>query len=236
MSIRRVLRGEALGYVKSGLYAATGLARNPWLRPRPRPQPAEGSLGVLFVHGVGANGTQFRALEAALSGAADHLDVFEYWSNERFDRVLTDLSAHLERSELESLIVVGHSLGGLLLRMLLQRDPPPPRIAGFISICAPLHGTRWARLGFSRDLREIGPASPRILELQATRARLERWRGSILTIGSMRDHFVSPASSAFLEEHATLRLEDVGHVGSLFDPRVHDAIKRFVAERRAVRT
>lgn len=223
VSFRRVLKGEAVAYVRSGFYAAADIAR----RRVSNTNDAGGELGVLFVHGVGANRSQFIALERALEGSADRLDHFEYRSVlNSLDRVLLALDEQVRASSSERIVLVGHSLGGLLVRLLLQSEDPPPRIAGFVSICAPLHGTAMSALGFfSPALRAIAPHGARIREQETTRHRLDRWRGSILTIGSTRDHFVLPSSSAFLEEHETMRLHDTGHVGALFDPRVHAAIR-----------
>jgi triacylglycerol lipase len=227
MTLARVIAGEALAYVRSGWYAAHRSSR--------RPAPSQADLGVLFVHGLGASSTQFRALERSLGSAADHLDVFEYGSFDRFDRVLAGLALHVARSPARRLIVIGHSLGGLLLRMLLQSPEPPPGVAGFVSICAPLSGTTRAKLAaWHGDLRSISPESRLIRDLEQGRTRLDRWSGSILTIGSTRDHFVTPSESAFLDGHAVLRLDDCGHVGSLFDPRVHHAVRELIARHRTV--
>lgn len=216
----RFALGEVWAYARSGLYTTLG--------PRFL-QGAEGAhtgVGVLFVHGVGANATQFRALGSAIAGIAARLDAFEYRSRHRIE----DLTLRLEEKlaqvarESEQILVIGHSLGGLLARAVLQRGSVPSNVTGFVSICAPLNGTTRARFALSPNLRALSPGSEMFRELEASAARLQRLE-RVLAIGAERDLFLDPIEGAFLPAHPALRLTDTGHVGSLFDPRVHEAVR-----------
>ncbi len=232
MSRARRIGGEALGYlvrevpsyVRSGVYATTRarVAHHP---------PQHAPVGVLLVHGVGADRTQFRGLSQALVPTGAWIDAFDYPTAAPFEATLAGLSDAIvrARAHAERLVVVGHSLGGVLLSLVLQRDErPPAHVAGLVTICAPLHGTTRGRFAPWRDVRGITPDGPHIRRLIETRARLDAWQRPILTIGAERDAFVEPAESAFLPGHTQLRLSGAGHVASLFDPRTHAAIADFV--------
>lgn len=223
MSRGRLITGEALAYMRSGLYATTRarIAHHP---------PQHAPVGVLLVHGVGADRTQFRALSRALVPTGAWIDAFDYPTAAPFEDTLAALAQAIARSRAHTdrLVVVGHSLGGVLLSLVLQREPPPSHVAGFVTICAPLHGTTRGRFAPWRDVRGITPDGPHIRQLIDTRERLYAWQRPILTIGADRDAFVEPVASAFLPGHPQLRLTGAGHVASLFDARTHAAVADFV--------
>jgi len=226
VTFARWVTGEAIAYAKCGLNATrrAPIARHHADRVR---------VGVLLVHGVGADRTQFSALADALAPTGAWIDGFDYPTARPFSTTLAELSRAITqaRQKADRLVLVGHSLGGVLLSMLVQGDDPPPHAAGLVTVCAPLHGTTRGRLAPWPDVRGITPDGPHIRRLIETRHRLATWGQPILTIGADRDAFVAPVESAFLEGHPTLRLEGSGHVASLFDPRTHAAISALVRSR-----
>ena len=229
MTLARVVAGEAMAYLRCGYFTTR---RGEMHRP-----PTAGSrvsLGVLFVHGVHANATQFLALRRALEGDVRCFDAFEYDHRAPIAKTAAELDRYVRAHDrCDRLVAVGHSLGGLLLRIVLQADHPPDKIRGFVSLCAPLHGTDRVRLTASDSLRGLAPDAERFHALRSTSDRIDRLRGAVLTIGSRHDTFIKPASSALLPGHRSLLLEDTGHVGCLFDPTVHEAVRALVAGVRA---
>lgn len=225
-TLTKVVAGEAAAYLRCGLLAPRGKRAIVANITRPT------EFGVLFVPGVGANASQFVDIKRALSSVCDWFDAFEYFAFGHPRSLARALSNHIESSASRcgKLLAIGHSLGGLLLRLVLQADTAPPSIAGFVSICAPLQGTLRSRLALNPSLRTLLPDGPLLEELANTMHRLDPLRGSILTIGARFDSFISPHESALLRGHETLCLEDTGHVGALFDTRVHTAIRN-LAER-----
>jgi pimeloyl-ACP methyl ester carboxylesterase len=226
--VLRLMQSEALAYLRIGLSM-------PVNRRLARGLGARAEFGVVFVPGVGANERQFIDMAHALRDDADHFDAFDYSSLRHPQRIADDLHRHLEQTaeRCSRFLVIGHSLGGVLARMVLQREAPHRGVAGFVSICAPLHGTWRCRLAPHPGLRMLLPNSPLMQDLFAGAHRLERWKGSVLSIGSRYDQFIRPYDSAFLDGHDRFELEDVAHNGALFDPRVHDAIAA-VARRACV--
>jgi len=210
---------EAQAYLKLGLLS-------PARRRVLQAGPGRARAGVLFVPGVGANGSQFLGLKRALEPHASWFGSFEYFSLRHPRKVAADLEAHIERvaTQMDRLLVVGHSLGGLLLSMVLQSEGLPSNVWGWVSICAPLHGTWRSRLAPSPGLRALAPDGELITEVLRGRDRLARLEGRILTIGARRDQMIQPHTSAFLEGYPTLQLERVAHAGSLLDREVHRAV------------
>ncbi|MBI4818776.1 MAG: alpha/beta fold hydrolase [Deltaproteobacteria bacterium] len=230
MSRRHIVAKEALAYLRTAAYAST---------PQHRHQRGdEDAPGLFLVHGVGATPAQFRLLAKALAKDVAFVDDFAYRSTRPLRDVTDELSQAIElraARHVAGMVVVGHSLGGLLLRMVLQSDRPPERVVGFVSICAPLHGTTRCALAPTKDLRSITPGSKLFQQLDATHHRLEFLRGRLLAVGSTSDHFVEPKSSAYLPDAPVLELRDSGHVSSLFDERVHEAIRKVIRAARMTR-
>ena len=221
------LAREAAAYAKTGLLAA--VAKN-----RRSEGKNHGEFGVLFVHGLAANATQFHSLRRALEPELRCFDEFEYGLRAPIPELAARLENHVHAlsARYTRILLIGHSLGGLLATIVVQSERPPPQIAGLVSICAPLHGTQRSKLAPKTSLALLAPGSPLIAELQRTRDRLEPYRGRILTISAKRDAFVVPSDSARLDAHEHLEFEHVGHVATLFDAEVQSAVKRFVLRAR----
>lgn len=219
----RLLRDEAFAYVRLGLLA-------PQRRRLDKNETGHADVGVLFVPGLGANGAQFLSMRSALEGDAEWFGSFEYssWSDPRGRA--RDLHARIEAlgARVDRLVVVGHSLGGLLLRMVLQSGAPLEHVAGYVAICAPLHGTWKSKFAPSANLRMLRPDSAMITEVLASADRLRRLEGRVVTVAAKADQFIEPFDSALLPGSEQIVLDDRAHVSSLFDRRVHGAIRDLV--------
>src|SRR5687768_11022569 len=176
------MQNEALAYLKLGLLMPGG-------RRLVRGNGSRAQAGVVFVPGVGANETQFVSMAHTLREEAEYFDAFDYFSLRHPSTIADELRDHLERTadRCERYLVIGHSLGGLLARMVLQRETPPRGVAGFVSICAPLHGTWRSRLAPHPALRALLPDGDVVRDLLTGAHRLGRWKGNILAIGARWD-------------------------------------------------
>jgi pimeloyl-ACP methyl ester carboxylesterase len=219
----KLLTGEAQAYLKMGILA-------PGRKRILQSSHTKAKTGVLFVPGVGANGSQFLKLKKVLEPHAQWFGSFESFSLRHPEKVARDLEEYLASisPKADKLVLIGHSLGGLLLRMALQSDRVPDNVAGWVSICAPLHGTWRSKLAPTRSLRALSPDGPLIEEVLRNNHRLARLEGRILTIGARRDQMIQPYTSAFLEGYEQLELQNVAHAGSLFDAQVLSEVKRLV--------
>ncbi len=124
-------------------------------RPRPsRPVSGDGPV-VVLAHGLGAPGWTLRRLESAFSAAGFVHHRFTYPSLlpsatvERFGSEMVE-----EVSGFGPVILVGHSLGGVIARWAAADVPDA---VGVVSIGSPFRGSRAANaafVGVPRQLRE----------------------------------------------------------------------------------
>ncbi len=216
-----LVRSEAKAYVRLGLLVPSHRR----VKTR-RGGPA--GRGVLFVPGVGANGSNFLPLKQHLERDVDLFDTFDYGSWRDPRRIARRLQLRLQAlaARCGSLYCVGHSLGGVLLRLVLQGPSPPP-VAGYAGICSPLHGTWRSKLA-PTPLRHLTPDSDLMDHILRTADRLEALRGRVLTVAARHDPFIKPHTSALLELGPQLLLDDVSHNGALLDGRVHNAVRKLI--------
>jgi pimeloyl-ACP methyl ester carboxylesterase len=184
------------------------------------------------VHGLAASPSQFLPLKRVLEDRVGHIDAFAYNTRTSLEEVQRRLQHRITiaRSRTERLVLIGHSLGGLLLSAVLQAEAPGPHVAAFVSICAPLHGTQRSRLAPFGEMRKLAPEGALITSLVRSRDRLDAWNRPILTVSADKDLFIVPHDSAQLAGHPHLLLEGCGHVGSLFDARLHRALNQLLDE------
>lgn len=220
----KLIQGEAAAYLRFGLLT-------PQRRKINRETTASSPVGILFVPGLGANGSQFLPLRARLEREAGWFGAFEYPSLGDPARLAARLLDHLRAlpPEAERVLVVGHSLGGLIAALALEADGLPERVAGLGTICSPLNGTWTSKLGLTPGLRKLRPDGALIQGLQRRLPRLhERFPGRLLTVCATHDHFIRPPESALLPGSEQLTLKEAGHVASLLAPATQDTLQRLV--------
>lgn len=219
LDLRKLVASEALAYLRSGFLIG---GRSAIIERRSRTP----KLGIYFVPGFAASAAQLLPLKDALSEEAEWFDAFDYRADRPLKVLADEMMDALEQAAAScpKVLIVGHSLGGLLARIALQSVRPPKQVAGLVSICAPLHGTLRSKLAPVPELRSLAPDGPLIDELSGTKHRLAPYKGAILTVGARYDSFIAPHESAFIDGEERLCLDDVSHVGSLFDERVHRAV------------
>jgi pimeloyl-ACP methyl ester carboxylesterase len=115
--------------------------------------PVPGRTVVLFIHGINGSPRDFRFLISQLDRSRFQPCVFFYASGSGLARIGRDLSADIaelhRRYDIESVVLVGHSIGGLIARDLvlnrsLQADVHIPAL---ITMSAPWGGVPSAGVG-----------------------------------------------------------------------------------------
>ncbi len=125
------------------------------------------------------------------------------------------IEACLRESGKEKLMLVTHSMGGLVARAYLKRHGST-RVAKMITLACPHHGTRLAYLGFGRNARQMQPGSAWLCNLsQAGRPPVPA-----VSIWSAGDNFVAPQTSSRLEGAKDIVLGGLGHLSFAFSRRV----------------
>ncbi|MDF1562260.1 MAG: alpha/beta fold hydrolase [Deltaproteobacteria bacterium] len=214
---------EALAYAAEG--ALLPLAA---LRPR---RPTGHGPTVVMVHGYGSGRGAFTPLERSLrehgyQRFARHGFITRW---KRFDDLVDGLDRFIrEQVPGGPLVLLGHSIGGLLARAWLQRGGEGARrTRGLCTLSSPHEGLWIAPLLPAVPvMKDLAVESPTLARLKAGDRHLSEIPA--LSIVSSRDHFVRPAEGAAFA-HAELSIVDhVGHVGVLFDADTQDQVASFL--------
>jgi pimeloyl-ACP methyl ester carboxylesterase len=182
------------------------------------PQPPAVTVGppVLCVHGFAMHGSNFHGLRRALHAAGRPTHALHLGLPGRpvevhartVRRRLEALAATQERIDL-----VAHSMGGIVLRVVL-RDAPAlrPHIGTVVTLGTPHQGTAAARGWLSRipEPADLHRRSALLATLPPLPDLLPHAR--IVTVGSPWDMVVYPPSST-MQEGAAHRELPVGHMG-----------------------
>lgn len=205
-----------------------------WGMLRPRlaiPQQAgEGLLPVLLVHGYVCNRGFWSAMSGALARAGvmhDGVDLEPPAGSidDFVPLVARAVDALCARSGSERVIIVAHSMGGLVARAYLASHGEA-QIARVITLGTPHHGTALANLGVGSNARQMsrrgGQPSTWLAQLAASETPARR--AMLTSIWSRHDNIVPPQASAELSGAHNLVFDGVGHVALAFDMRVQQAV------------
>ncbi|HRI91624.1 MAG: alpha/beta fold hydrolase [Candidatus Accumulibacter sp.] len=224
----RMVLGEYLSFVVSFLILFP--FERWWMgddRLRPLPAPVgEGDdrqLPVLLIHGYGCSRGAWWWLRAHLEAAGWTVATISlepiYTSIDNYvDPVARRIDAVLAATGAERLILVGHSMGGLVSRAYLQRYGDA-RVARLVTLGTPHQGSELARLGFGANGREMRPNSAWLQALASPPAAV-----GTVAIYSPHDNFVLPAERLELPGAQSQTINGVGHLAMLFSPRVIQAL------------
>lgn len=203
-----------------------------WCLPRHR--EGTGSRGpVILLHGWGLNCGSLWMLQRRL--------LYDGWSpvccvNYHTFRADVEWAAHRLRSMIEPiaasgsdrhpLTLIGHGLGGLVLRYYVRRYPSPT-IRRIVTLGTPHSGTLVARL-LGRAAEGLVPGSPLLSKLNAADRVPQQF--DVIAIHSTFDALILPPQNAQYPGAFNIQVSDVGHHALLFSSKVY----RLLAENLAV--
>jgi triacylglycerol lipase len=195
-------------------------------------QPA--GLPVLLVHGWGCNSGYWLKMSRTLRQhrishrAVDLEPVFA--SIDDYSPALhRAVEALCQASGSAHIIILAHSMGGLAARAYL-RDYGSARIAKVITLATPHHGTGHANFApglNSRQMRWIGGAAdgaPSDWLRQLESCESAQLRSLFISIYSLHDNIVAPATSAELAGAVNIGFPAIGHVAMAFNPAIHACV------------
>jgi triacylglycerol lipase len=174
---------------------------------------------LLLVHGYGCSRGVWwllrRRLEAAGHTVATVSLVPPYTSmgklvpqlNQRIEEVCAATGA-------KQLILIGHSMGGLICRSYLARHGIA-RVAQLITLATPHAGSELARIGFGQNAREMEPDSLWLRDMAQETVRIPA-----ISLRNSYDNFVMPQDNQRLPGARDLVLPALGHIAMLYDARV----------------
>ena len=194
-----------------------------WFMGDDRLPPSSGRLPLLLIHGYGCSRAawwwQRRRLEAAgwvvatinLEPIYTSIDNYIEPVARRIDDVLTKTGA-------ERLILVGHSMGGLVARAYLRREGGA-KVLRLLTLGTPHAGSELAKIGFGENGRQMRPSSAWLESLNSEAPQVET-----LVIFSPHDNYVMPQSNLELPGAQSQRINALGHLSMLYSPRVAAAV------------
>ncbi|MCC7699206.1 alpha/beta fold hydrolase [Janthinobacterium sp. EB271-G4-7A] len=221
------VRGAArlfLGELRATLWASS------WGMLRPRLHAADTVAGqglpVLLIHGYVCNRGYWTQLSRQLARAGvvhDGVDLEPIGADiEQFvpqvEQAITELRA---RTGSDRVILVAHSMGGLVARAWLRRHGAR-RVARIITIGTPHHGTALANLAAGANARQMSRihGAPDAWLAQLAASETPETRALITSMYSHHDNIVAPQSSAQLPDARNLAFGGIGHVALASDARV----------------
>ncbi len=128
----------------------------------------------------------------------------------------------------KNVILIGHSMGGLVCSHFAEHLATPDTVKSVITIGTPFQGTRTAVLGFGENANEMMPHTAYVSELKQ---RIEKSSVPYYTILSKMDNLIIPWQSALLDtatEERRLILADQGHLQLLLSSRVIQQVLKWV--------
>jgi pimeloyl-ACP methyl ester carboxylesterase len=222
-NVARALLSEICEFIVAVLAMSTAHPRRP-----AHPLPAAGGVRpVLLLHGILCNGRVWRALQSRLHavgfGPVEALDVEPLLADLEIQtrRVALQLLALQNRCHGERVVIVAHSMGGLIARLLL-RDLGAAVIRRIVTIASPHHGTALVRGLTWPNTRQMSRGSPWLHALNA--AQEGRFSVPIASIYTREDNLVAPADSARLQGAELHELRGVGHLGILRSRRALERV------------
>lgn len=190
--------------------------------------PARG-LPVLLVHGFFSNGGYWQPLreqlQAAGLGPVYTINLEPLGGD--IERLAAQLAARVEailaQTACRQLVLVGHSMGGLVSRCYLHRHGGAGRVAKLITLGSPHHGTVVAsRIGAkARNARQMRRDSEWLAALNALGNAVPT-----VSIYSLHDNLVAPQDSSALPGADNRAVSGIGHMQLLYAAR----IQRWVIE------
>jgi triacylglycerol lipase len=202
--------------------------------------PLAARIPVVLVHGLVDNRSIFTVMRRSLRRRG-----FAQVCTWNYSPLLRDVESaaaalgdHIEQicqqTGHERVQVVGHSLGGLVARYLVQRLGGDRRVESLVTLGTPHGGTWWAHLLPTPLVRQLRPGSPLLRELAAPAPGC---RTRVTAVYSDLDQMLVPSRVGRCD-HPDLRARNilvrgVGHMSLPIHKAVVDEVAAILAGRRS---
>jgi triacylglycerol lipase len=185
--------------------------------------PTDARPPLLLIHGYGCSRAAWwwlrRRLEragwtvATISLEPIYTSIENYVApvSRRIDEVLATTGAH-------QLILVGHSMGGLVARAYLRKHGVE-KVAQLITLATPHAGSELAKFGIGENARQMTPGSTWLAALASKEPRADT-----LNIYSPHDNYVLPQSHLDFAGAQCRTIDGLGHLSMLYSPRIAMAL------------
>jgi pimeloyl-ACP methyl ester carboxylesterase len=182
---------------------------------------------VLLIHGILCNRGVWRPLQPRLRAAGYgpvrtvNLEPLCASIELHARRLAPALLALRQECGGTSVLIVGHSMGGLVARALL-RQLGPEAIGGIVTVGSPHHGTALTRGLRWPATRDMSPGSAFLEGLNSTQEG--QLTVPIHSLYSLEDNLLAPARTAQLQGAQWRELRGIGHFGLLGRRRALDQV------------
>ena len=191
---------------------------------------------VLLVHGLYHNAGGWLLFRRRLKQAGfAHLFAYSYSSffqdffqlTKLLSNKVEELRAHFPGTKV---VLVGHSLGGLLVRAYMASPQSRGKIAAAVTLGAPHQGSRLAALGLGGLARSLAHRGPLVQALEQADQPAD---APCLSLAAPLDEFVLPLEAALLPRAGELgwvqrSTRPTTHIMLLYDPAVAQAAVAFL--------
>jgi len=187
------------------------------------PSPRPGQPGVLLIHGYQCNRGFWwwmvpRLAARGCNVATLSLEPVHAGIDVYVDALAARIEAFCRDSGASRLVLVGHSMGGLVARAYLRRCGHG-RVARLVTLGSPHQGSELARLGVGENARQMEPGSEWLRGLAQSPLTVPS-----IALYSPHDNYVMPQDSAKLPGARLIALPGLGHLAMATSPAVLAAI------------
>jgi pimeloyl-ACP methyl ester carboxylesterase len=193
-------------------------------------------LPVLLVHGFLCNGATWRSLQRYLTARGIgglHTISLEPVFND-IDRYAAQLATRVDEilrtHQTDKVILVAHSMGGLVSRAYIDRLDGASKVAGVVTLGTPHHGTALGTLMRGRNITQMRRGSDWLAALN----KVSEARPSVPVTAMMtwQDNIVVPQPSACLGGANNVEISGMGHLAMLFSTRCQELVLREIQDLR----
>lgn len=125
------------------------------------------------------------------------------------------------------LIIIGHSMGGLVGAYYATKIAKKGKVTDVITLGSPWSGSKVAKIAIGKNAREMDIDS---MFLGTLRQDIPHSKIRFFHIASMTDPFIFPQSSAILHGTKGYVFSNLGHGAMLFSPRVAKVLIEWIRQ------
>ncbi len=139
-----------------------------------------------------------------------------YYQSEILGRKVDQI---LEETGASKVILVGHSMGGLIARYYVQRFGGDSKTAKIITISTPHRGTKISVFGFGYSAKEMVPNSKFLKDINSDVSKYFK-KVPLVSLGTTEDNLVVPYGNSFAKIGKKYKLNFLGHNAMMFSMKV----------------
>ena len=194
-----------------------------WWMGADRLRPSHERPVLLLINGYGCSRAAWWWLRRRLEGAGWVVATISlepvYTSIENYvEPVSRRIDEVLAATGAKQVILIGHSMGGLVARACLRRCGAA-RVKRLLTLGTPHAGSELARIGIGENARQMTPGNAWLKALASEAPATET-----LIVYSPHDNFVLPQSNLQWPGAQCRTIDGLGHLTMLYSPRVAAAV------------